>query len=112
MSPDLEKPAIGGNQSGPLRAVLLGGEQADLNPKVNFRLEPGGEEITFTGRVAQTLLLLVERGGARRHLRRGFALPVGAADQSLRIHAARTWGPNRHRAGERGRRADRALFSA
>ncbi len=62
MTPERERPASGGDRRGPFQSVHCGGERRINIPKVSFRIEPDGDELVATGRVAQTLTLLVRAG--------------------------------------------------
>ena len=64
MTPETERPASGGNRRGPFRSVHLGGERRINTPTLWFRIEPDGKPMVATGRIAQTLLILI-RAGAR-----------------------------------------------
>ncbi len=64
MTPETERPASGGDGRGRFQSVHCGGERRINIPKVWFRIAPDGKPLLATGRIAQTLLILI-RADAR-----------------------------------------------
>ena len=62
MTPDIERPASGGDRRGLFHSVHDANQHRINTPKVWFSLAPCGDPIVATGRVAQTLLLLHQVG--------------------------------------------------
>ena len=63
MTLETERPAPGPTGCGSFQSVHFAGERAKDTGKIEFRIEPDGAPIVVSGRVAQTLLLLIETGG-------------------------------------------------
>ena len=83
MTPEKRRPAAGSSRGGPSDSVS-GQGRADLNPqnrarqfRLTFRILPDGPRVTVTGRVAQTLALLIKTGP--KGFTSGEASPLGWA---------------------------------
>ncbi len=62
MTPEKRKPATGCSRGGSSKTVQLAGERSEATSKVTFRLGLGAEVFAVTGRIAETLRLLVRMG--------------------------------------------------
>ncbi len=77
MAIEEERPATGWNRRGPSDCVRLGGEQSEVTPKLLVKVEPDGECLVVSGRLAQTLQLLIRTG--KGGFTSGEASPLGWA---------------------------------